>query len=73
MWGYGDGALTNKSAGVGIFMSRRLREEMVVQIGSPEPWLQGRAGMVRLKGGRLDLTVVVGYLHLPVVKRMARR
>ena len=61
IWGYADGALTNKAAGVGIFMTRRIRMDHVVEISSPEKWLQGRAGMVRLKGGRSDITTIVGY------------
>ena len=61
VWGYREGALTNKSAGVGIFISGKLREKNVVEISSPEPWLQGRAGMIRCKGRREDITAVVGY------------
>ena len=30
IWGYGDGALTNKAAGVGIFIVRKFTEERVV-------------------------------------------
>ena len=61
IWGYADGALTNKAAGVGIFMTRRIRMDHVVEISSPDKWLQGRAGMVRLKGGCSDITAIVGY------------
>ena len=62
IWGYsGGGALTNKSAGVGIFISRKLREKNVVEIASPDPWLQGRAGMIRIKGPQHDITAIVAY------------
>ena len=58
--GYGDGALTNKAAGVGIFIVRKFREEKVVKIEPPEAWLQGRAGMIRCRGKREDVIAVVG-------------
>ena len=61
VWGYGQGALTNKSAGVGIFFSRRIKLQHVKEISSPESWLQGRAGAVRLKSPNMDFTAVVGY------------
>ena len=61
IWGYGQGALTNKAAGVGIFLSRRLREKHVKEIHSPESWLQGRAGMVRCKFPGLDIDAMVRY------------
>ena len=62
IWGYaGGGALTNKSAGVGIFLSRKLREKNVVEIASPDPWLQGRVGMFRIKGPQHDVAAIVAY------------
>ena len=36
IWWYSDGALTNKAAGVGSFMTRRIRMDHVVEISSPE-------------------------------------
>ena len=61
IWGYGQGSLTNKSAGVGIFLTRKIQERHVKVISSPDAWLQGRAGMVRCKSAKLDITVVVAY------------
>ena len=66
VWGCGQGALTNKSAGVGISLSRKLQERHVTAVSSPEAWLQGRAGMIRCKSAALDITAVVpGNPKLP--------
>ena len=61
VWGYGKGSLSNSSAGVAILISGRIQEKHVVEIKSPEGWLQGRAGLVRVKGGHMDITAIVGY------------
>ena len=46
---------------MGIFLSRKLKACKVTEIRSPDPWLQGRAGMVRCRSKNIDITAVVAY------------
>ena len=55
------GPLTNRSAGCSVILGRRLRLRQVRSIAVAPAALAGRGGVVRLKSGASDITLVVGY------------
>lgn len=61
LWGWARAPLSNCSAGVAIVLGKRFNGGRVTRIFSPEPWLQGRAGGIRVQAASYDLTCSVVY------------
>ena len=60
-FGWTRAPLTNKCAGVAVVLGRRIKPRHIVRIAAPPHAVQGRAGLIHVKSGSTDLTVVAGY------------
>ena len=71
-FGWRRGPLTNASAGCTMIFSRRIKRHDLYRILPAPAAIAERGGMVRLRSGRFDLTVQVGYLP-PLTESGVRR
>ena len=62
VWGWQRDALRNRSVGVRIFLREQcFRLQNITRLWSPELWLQGLGGVVRLLSSCYDFAVVATY------------
>ena len=61
-WGYGTGSMTNKSAGLSIWLNKRsFSKHSVKYIGFPPDMLAGRGAVLRVKTSKSDICIIAGY------------
>ena len=71
-FGWRRGPLTNSSAGYTLIFSRRIKRHDLYRIVPAPAAIAGRGRMVRLRSGRFDWTVQVGY-QPPLTESGVRR
>eukprot|EP00959_Pyramimonas_sp_CCMP1952_P333753 6989413-Pyramimonas_sp.AAC.1 len=65
-FGWERGKHTNKSAGCAIFVRKRtIRTTRVHEVRATPTELAGRGGMLRLKSGHFDVTLIAAYYPPP--------
>ena len=60
-WGWSRGRWTNRAAGITIMLGKQWKEASVVRLWVPPAGLAGRGAAMRIRQGKLDLTILALY------------